>query len=398
MSVPEWANERLSSELAVLRARGESQNLEYMVVFPQQARDLGKEIAAFATSNAGVILLGVSDEGDLVGLNEISDAMGRDILLRRLEGICRGQVKPSITPTAHFAVEEGRIVLVIQVPKGGQPVYFCQHIPYVRHLTESRPAEPHEVIELVQRWLPVSVGRETERDPSDELAIGLAPLITDIIIYGDEITERRFNPWLHMVLAQFRQGETELREIAAQSIAEDCGLSEQLERLANPLDRAASHRFTGAESSREFSAHVTEALTKARVFKKQVIDPILQREVPQGQIAEQIRTCHRRLDNLVGRFETMAKQARTGEAQGEASDIGHDLLRAAHYGNHLLESSVASKLTKLARDLHLVETAQLFMDGGRSMQALCDRVFKANTGLAEIVAELEEALPSERLC
>lgn len=75
MSVPEWANERLSSELAVLRARGESQNLEYMVVFPQQARDLGKEIAAFATSNAGVILLGVSDEGDLVGLNEISDAI-----------------------------------------------------------------------------------------------------------------------------------------------------------------------------------------------------------------------------------------------------------------------------------------------------------------------------------
>lgn len=389
MTVPEWANERLSSELAVLRARGESQNLEYMVAFPQQARDLGKEIAAFATSNAGVILLGVSDEGDLVGLNEISDATGRDLLLRRLEGICRGQVKPSITPTAKFAVEEGRIVLVIQVPKGGQPVYFCQHIPYVRHLTEARPAEPHEVVELIQKGLPDSE-RGAERDPCDELAIELAPLVTDIIIYGDEIAERRFNPWLDMVLAQFRQNETELRELAAQSVARDCGVSEQLEGMADPLDRAASHMFTmGPESSREFSTHVTEALDKARAFKEQTIDPILKREVSEGQIAEQVRTCHRRLDNLVGRFETMAKQARTDEAQSEASEIGHDLLRAAHYGSHLLESTVANRLTELARDLHLVETAQLFMDGGRSMKALCERVFKANTELAALLAELE---------
>ncbi len=390
MSVPEWADERLSSEIPVLRARGESQNLEYMTSFPQQARDLGKEIAAFATSNAGVILLGVSDEGDLVGLEEVGDATGRDILLRRLEGICRGQVKPSITPTAKFAVEEGQIVVVIQVPKGGQPFYFCQHIPYVRHLTESRPAEPHEVVELVQHWLPASGGRETERDPCDELAIELAPLVTDIIIYGDEIAERRFNPWLDMVLAQFRQGETELREMAAQSVARDCGISEQLERLANPLDRAASHRFhLGAESWTEFTSHVTEALSMARALKEQTIDPILQGELSEGQIAEEIRTCHRRLDNLVGRFEMMADQARTDEAQSEASEIGHGLLRAAHYGSHLLESAVGSRLTELARDLHLVETAQLFMDGGRSMQALCDRVFKANTGLAALLAELE---------
>ncbi len=67
MALPDWADTRLSGELAILRSRGEGQNLEFKREFPKQATDLAKEIAAFATSNQGTILLGVSDSGDLVG-------------------------------------------------------------------------------------------------------------------------------------------------------------------------------------------------------------------------------------------------------------------------------------------------------------------------------------------
>ena len=49
MQMPQWADERLSADLPVLRARGESQELEYIESFPQNVRELGKEIAAFAT-------------------------------------------------------------------------------------------------------------------------------------------------------------------------------------------------------------------------------------------------------------------------------------------------------------------------------------------------------------
>ena len=56
---PEWVDQQLSDELAVLRVRGEGQRLEYISEFPDQAGNLGKEIAAFATSNAGTILIGV---------------------------------------------------------------------------------------------------------------------------------------------------------------------------------------------------------------------------------------------------------------------------------------------------------------------------------------------------
>ena len=62
---PEWVDQRLSAELSVLRARGENQDLEYMEKFPEQARELGKEVAAFATSNPGIVLLGVNNAGDL---------------------------------------------------------------------------------------------------------------------------------------------------------------------------------------------------------------------------------------------------------------------------------------------------------------------------------------------
>ncbi len=98
MDILVWADEQLSKDLPVLRACGENQDLEYMESFPQNVRELAKEIAAFATSNAGTILIGVSNTGDLIGLEGTSSPDGRDGFLRRVEGICRGTIKPAITP------------------------------------------------------------------------------------------------------------------------------------------------------------------------------------------------------------------------------------------------------------------------------------------------------------
>ncbi|GAF69599.1 unnamed protein product, partial [marine sediment metagenome] len=137
MSLPEWVDFQLSKDLPILRARGESQDLEYMESFPQNVRELSKEIAAFASSNQGTILIGVSDVGDLVGLENAEDFSRRDELLRRIEGVCSGTINPSITPIVKFCIEENKVVLAILVPKGSQPIYYSHHIPYVRHITQS---------------------------------------------------------------------------------------------------------------------------------------------------------------------------------------------------------------------------------------------------------------------
>src|SRR5262249_38743820 len=132
---------------------GEGPRLEFKEAFPKNAGELAKEIAAFATTEGGTILLGVSSDGALVGVLGLDDPVARDQLMRRIEGVCSGTVKPAITPDARFASEGDAVVVVITVPKGTEAVYYAAHIPYVRRLTASRPAEPHEVNELVRTWL-----------------------------------------------------------------------------------------------------------------------------------------------------------------------------------------------------------------------------------------------------
>jgi len=134
VKVPAWADEQLLHDLPKLRVRGEGQEVEFKQEFPQQVSDLAKEIAAFATSNTGTLLIGVKDDGDLVGLGDCEEAQQREELLRRLEGICCGSLKPAVTPRVAWAMEAGRVVLVVTVPKGSEAVYYSQGIvPSSRH-------------------------------------------------------------------------------------------------------------------------------------------------------------------------------------------------------------------------------------------------------------------------
>ena len=67
MAGPKWIDEALSRELPLLRDRGEGQHLEFMERYPENGYELSKEIAAFASSNSGTILIGVADDGSLAG-------------------------------------------------------------------------------------------------------------------------------------------------------------------------------------------------------------------------------------------------------------------------------------------------------------------------------------------
>ena len=70
----------LSRELSLMRDRGEGQHLEFMGSYPKNGHELSKEIAAFASSNPGTILIGVADDGSLVGLANVDTSKGRDLL------------------------------------------------------------------------------------------------------------------------------------------------------------------------------------------------------------------------------------------------------------------------------------------------------------------------------
>jgi hypothetical protein len=332
MEIPDWADERLSKDLPVLRARGENQDLEYKESFPRNVRRLAKEIAAFATSNTGTVLVGVSDKGDLVGLEEAKTADGRDQLLQRVEGLCRGTVKPAITPTAKFAIEAGKAVLVLIVPKGSQPVYYCHNVPYIRHITESRPAEPHEVIMLVRSdWAArAPQGVEEELDAESQLLSELGRIINDILIYADEVSERNVNPWLEMWRTEFTYSASELRELAAEDIAVEKNIAGDLNELADALDEVAKLRlFMG--SGPELDRLTKEAATLARELKQDLIDPIPLSEGSLDDLRALIVASSRKLSNLVSRADELMDSGHVEELQSEASDIGLNLLRASYY-------------------------------------------------------------------
>jgi hypothetical protein len=61
--IPGWIDELFARELTILRSKGEGQHLEYIQAFPTRRDLLANEMAAFATSRDGLILVGVGDRG-----------------------------------------------------------------------------------------------------------------------------------------------------------------------------------------------------------------------------------------------------------------------------------------------------------------------------------------------
>lgn len=177
MTTDAWVDQDTSNELPNLRAQGEGQALEFKRQFPQQVTDLAKEIAAFASTNDGQILLGVDDNGDLVGLGNMGDSSEREKVIRRIEGICASSIKPALTPEISWAKENGCVVLVLKVSKGSEPMYYAGNIPYVRHITASKPADPSEVIKAVRVWLGGS-GAATQAPPQSSGGITGQPVVT----------------------------------------------------------------------------------------------------------------------------------------------------------------------------------------------------------------------------
>jgi len=389
MDIPEWGDEELSRELPILRSRGENQNLEYMEAFPQNARELGKEIAAFATSNTGTILLGVHNSGDLVGLQDADTADGRDQLLRRIEGICKGPIKPAITPVAKFAVENDLVVLALIVPKGSQPVYYCHHVPYIRHITESRPAEPHEVLELVQESLTRRFENtgDAETESRSVMYSELARILISILIYEDEMRERNVNPWLEMWRTDFRYAASEIRDLSVRDELANENFTEDLKALADALDEVGTFRmYIGCGPELDRITH--NALNIARQIKEERIDPIPLGKGSKEKLEGIIISSSRKLNGLVSRVDTMIESGRIEEFQFEASDIGRNLLEVTYYKTDYLDEGFVQELRLISRELHLVETMRLYIDGGKSLQAVKDKVLACSKGLESLSNQL----------
>jgi len=384
---PEWADEMLSIDLPMLRSRGEGQELEYKKEFPQNASNLGKEIAAFATSNGGTILIGVADSGDLAGLPPCKTSEGRDQMIRRLEGISKGTVKPAITPTAKFAIENDVVVLVITVPKGTQPVYYSNNIPYLRHLTEARPAEPHEVVDLVSETLNISTLTESESIEKSQFYSEMARLLIEILIIAEQADKRRLNPWLDIWKSEYVYSASELRELSVSQLAIDENLDGKLKELADALDYVGNLRLTTGmgnvlEDSIETVGRIAQEVLKQHIQSVPLSDSSLE------YVRDKVVSSSRKLNDIISRTDDMINSGRIEEFQEEASDIGHSVLKLSYYNLELLGDNFGDQLKCIGRELHLTETMLISMDGGASVRNIVNHVNKYADKLNDLVMEI----------
>ena len=95
----------------------EFKEIEFAGDVPKSPRraDLADEFAAFANTDGGVVLCGVTDSSDVQGMSREQ----MDVLERLLVEVCTDMVKPPIRPVVlRRATEEGVPFLLVEVPQG----------------------------------------------------------------------------------------------------------------------------------------------------------------------------------------------------------------------------------------------------------------------------------------
>jgi ATP-dependent DNA helicase RecG len=364
MADESWIDQALSTRLPILRAQGEGQELEFKGELPKNAQELGREVAAFATSNAGLILVGVTDEGNLFGIPNGDRPEVRDELSRRVSGVCRAHVKPAVVPEIAFAVEDGRTVMVVSIKKGSEPVYYNNGRPYIRDHSESRPAEPHEVKYLVKSFLVSSgevVARKDDREESFLQAI--AVYASEILFFALELNDRLHNPWMRDFQDRFIATSDNLRGEAAEPMAQEREIRAELRCFADTCEAVGRYDLGPDEDSwAEFEGLVRDAMDQAR----RLLDELRRLGLSFGpdDLRAQLRRSLSILEDLTSRAERMIASGRVEAVREEAAGEGFSMLRALLIEPEALEAQQHGALMRLATTLHLMETEAVMADGG----------------------------------
>src|ERR1017187_1989344 len=114
-----------------------------------QNHDLAKELVAFSNLSGGMVLLGVDDDGTIIGLT-------RADLEEWVMTTCRDKIRPAIIPFFEIVrdVEVGENVAIVSVTRGYDVHSLWRNNSnkyYIRVGTQSREATPEELARLFQQ-------------------------------------------------------------------------------------------------------------------------------------------------------------------------------------------------------------------------------------------------------
>lgn len=115
--------------------------------------DIRKEIIAFANTSGGTIYIGVKDNGEVVGLDDL------DAVTLQIANVCRDAIKPDITLFLGYEplLFEGKNVLAVHIQPGTSKPYYLSAKGlkpsgvYVRQGTSSAPASDEAIRRMIKK-------------------------------------------------------------------------------------------------------------------------------------------------------------------------------------------------------------------------------------------------------
>ncbi len=133
-------------QVAHLIEGGESQAVEFK-------KELGKgdefveSVVAFANSGDGVVLIGVDDHGQVIGVHNTENEIGR------ITNVCNDVCEPTPGYRIETVVIGDKSILLVRVAKGDNPPYFHKnrHVVYVRKGASDRIVGRVELDEILSK-------------------------------------------------------------------------------------------------------------------------------------------------------------------------------------------------------------------------------------------------------
>ncbi|KLD70763.1 AlbA family DNA-binding domain-containing protein [Xanthomonas pisi] len=365
MTIEPWADAQLSEALPRIAQCGESESVEFKRELPKQVRDLAKEIAAFASSGGGQLLLGVADDGSIPGIANAHDPAVRDDFERRVVGVCQ-IIDPPVRPQINWASVNGGGVLVVTVKKGSESLYYVDSRAYIRHGTVSRPATPAEI-----RAALVS-GEPAEGAKNHPELSALADVLANVRRWSDTDAEMRsLKPWVDEWSADAENYASKLSDLSVTDWAVESRVNEKLDATAEKLDELAQfrHYLGGGDSFDDVS---NAAGFAAAELMRELVDPVQVSEETQREVLETVAKLARKLAQIWDRAGKEIFDGRVEKAQQETYGVGQQIAKWTYFRLSLLPESTRLDLRRIGLGLLQLVSMRVYMDGGASLQRIVD--------------------------
>lgn len=124
----------------------ESEKVEFKL---QVTDDLYKEVIAFANANGGTIYVGIDDDGNVVGVNDI------DEVSNRITNGIRDAIHPDITMFVKYTLQEDNVIR-INISEGTYKPYYLKAKGlkptgvFIRQGTSVAPASPEQIRQMIK--------------------------------------------------------------------------------------------------------------------------------------------------------------------------------------------------------------------------------------------------------